>query len=54
MILPFLIPAAAPLTSPAFEILINPLISVGSQDCPQLGDLSQTIVVLAKLQGFPI
>lgn len=54
MILPFLIPAAATLTAPALKILINPLICVVSHACPQLGDLSQTVVALVKLQGFPI
>lgn len=52
MILPFLIPAAATLTTPALEILINPLSGVVSQACPQLGDLSQASVGLAKFQGF--
>lgn len=54
MILPFLIPAAAALTSPALEILIDPLSGVASQACPQLGEQSQALVGLAKVQGFPI
>lgn len=50
MILSFLIPAAATLTTPDPEILINPLIGVVSQAGPQLGELSQATVGLAKLQ----
>lgn len=47
MILPLLIPAAATLSTLVLEILINPLIGVVSQACPQLGDLSQALVGLA-------
>ena len=54
MILPFLIPAAATLTTPAPEILINPSIGVVSRAGPQLGELSQAIVGLAKLWGVLI
>lgn len=49
MILSFLIPAAATLTTPDPEILINPLIGEASQAGPQLGALSQATVHLAKL-----
>jgi len=53
MILLFPIPAAAALTVLVLKILINPLIRVGSMPVLSWEILSQAIVGLAELQGFP-